>query len=150
MVDAMVQCAILASIFAGLPRVEVRLFAYDTNVIDLSPWVADPFESLMRTNLGGGTDGTVAMEAARPCITDPERTTMVWISDYYEWKEAELFQMIKDVKESGTHFIPVGSVSSSGYFSVNESFRKKLKGIGLPVLTGNIKKLIVELKKHLA
>ena len=57
MVSSMVQCAILASIFATLPRIVVSLVAFDTNVIDLTPWVADPFESLMRTNLGGGNDG---------------------------------------------------------------------------------------------
>lgn len=150
MVGAMVQCAILASIFAALPRVVVSLVAFDTNVIDLSQWVADPFEALMRTNLGGGNDGPKAMVHARGLIVDPRRTTMVWISDFYEFQnDRPLFEMIKAVKQSGVHFIPVGSVSGSGYFSVNEWFRKQLKGIGLPVLTGNIKKLIVELKKQL-
>ena len=151
MVDAMVQCAILASIFATLPRVQVSLVAFDTNVIDLTQWVHDPFESLMRTNLGGGNDGPKAMELARTLIQDPRRTTMVWISDFYEFEnDRPLFNMIKNVKESGVHFIPVGSVSGKGYFSVNEWFRKQLKNIGLPVLTGNIKKLIVELRKQLA
>lgn len=150
MVDAMVQCAILASIFASLPRIKVSLIAFDTNVIDLTPWVADPFESLMRTNLGGGNDGPKAMEEARTHISDPTRTTMVWISDFYEFEnDRPLFEMIKSVKQSGVHFIPVGSVSGQGYFSVNEWFRKRLKSIGLPVLTGNIKKLIAELKKQL-
>ncbi|MDG3004337.1 vWA domain-containing protein [Paludisphaera mucosa] len=150
MVDAMVQCAILASIFATLPRVVVSLVAFDTNVIDLSAWAADPFESLMRTDLGGGNDGPKAMLHARGLIFDPRRTTMVWISDFYEFQnDRPLFEMIKAVKQSGVHFIPVGSVSGKGYFSVNEWFRKQLKGIGLPVLTGNIKKLIVELKKQL-
>src|SRR5689334_883740 len=55
MVDAMVQCTILASIFAGLPEVDVHLIAFDTRVIDLTDWVSDPFEVLMRTQLGGGT-----------------------------------------------------------------------------------------------
>jgi Mg-chelatase subunit ChlD len=150
MVDAMVQCAILASIFATLPRVVVSLVAFDTNVIDLTRWVADPFESLLRTNLGGGNDGPLAMAHARGLILDPRRTTMVWISDFYEFQnDRPLFEMIKAVKQSGVHFIPVGSVSGKGYFSVNEWFRKQLKSIGLPVLTGNIKKLILELKKQL-
>lgn len=150
MVDAMVQCAILASIFATIPRVQVSLLAFDTNVIDLSQWVHDPFESLMRTNLGGGNDGPKAMEVARALVVDPRRTTMVWISDFYEFEnDRPLFNLIKAVKESGVHFIPVGSVSGKGYFSVNEWFRKQLRSIGLPVLTGNIKKLIVELKKQL-
>ena len=75
---------------------------------------------------------------------------MVWISDFYEFEnDRPLFNMIKAVKEMGVHFVPVGSVSGRGYFSVNEWFRKQLKNIGLPVLTGNIKKLIVELKKQL-
>ena len=150
MVSAMVQCAILASIFAGLPRVQVSLIAFDTNVIDLTPWVHDPFESLMRTNLGGGNDGPKAMEVAKQHIQDPRRTTMVWISDLYEGSnDRPLFNMIKGVKESGVNFLPVGSVSGNGYFSINEWFRKELSKIGLPVLTGNIKKLIVELKKQL-
>jgi Mg-chelatase subunit ChlD len=151
MVSAMVQCAILASIFATLPRVVVSLVAFDTNVIDLSPWASDPFESLMRTNLGGGNDGPKAMEYARGLVLDPRRTTMVWISDFFEFhNDRPLFEMIKAVKQSGVHFIPVGSVSGKGYFSVNEWFRKQLEGIGLPVLTGNIKKLIRELRKQLA
>jgi Mg-chelatase subunit ChlD len=150
MVSAMVQCAILASIFATLPRVVVSLVAFDTNVIDLSPWAADPFESLMRTNLGGGNDGPKAMEYARSLVIDPRRTTMVWISDFFEFQnDRPLFEMIKAVKQSGVHFIPVGSVSGKGYFRVNEWFRKRLSEIGLPVLTGNIKKLIRELRKQL-
>ncbi len=147
MVSAMVQCAILASIFATLPRIVVSLVAFDTNVIDLTPWAADPFESLMRTNLGGGTYGPKAMEYARGLIVDPRRTTMVWISDFFD--SHELFEMIKGVKQSGVHFIPVGSVSGKGYFSVEAWFREQLKAIGLPILTGNIKKLILELKKQL-
>ena len=144
-----VQCAILASIFATLPRVVVSLVAFDTSVVDLTSWAADPFESLMRTNLGGGNDGPKAMAYARTLITDPRRTTMVWISDFFEFhNDRPLFDMIKAVKQSGIHFIPVGSVSGTGYFSVNEWFRKQLKGIGVPLLTGNVKKLIVELKKQ--
>ncbi len=70
---------------------------------------------------------------------------MVWISDFYEFQnDRPLFEMIRAVKQSGVHFIPVGSVSGTGYFNVNDWFRKQLKSIGLPVLTGNIKKLIVE------
>ena len=61
MTDSMVNCAILASIFAGLPKVDVHLIAYDTQVLDLTPWVHDPFETLLRTKLGGGNDGMAAM-----------------------------------------------------------------------------------------
>lgn len=147
MISAMTQCAILASIFATLPRIKVVLIAFDTAVIDLTPWVQDPFEALMRTNLGGGNDGPLAMLEARAHIVDARRTTMVWISDFYERRE--LMPMIKAVKESGVQFLPVASVSGSGYYAMDGWFRDELKKIGCPVLTGNIKKLIAELKKHL-
>ena len=67
------------------PRVVVSLVAFDTNVIDLTPWVADPFESLLRTNMGGGnvrTEGDGIRPRTRP---DPRRTTMVWISDFFDF-----------------------------------------------------------------
>lgn len=148
MVDAMVQCTILASIFAGLPHVDVHLLAFDTRVLDLTAWVGDPFEVLMRTQLGGGTHIHFALQQAAEKIEDPRRTALVLITDFYEGgSNQELLDAIIGLKQSGVHFIPVGSVSSSGYFSVNEWFRTRLKDHGMPVLTGSPKKLIEELKK---
>ncbi len=147
MVDAMVQTAILASIFATIPKVDVHLIAFDTEVLDLTPWVHEPFETLMRTNLGGGNDGPKAMRYAQPLIAEPKNTTMVWISDFYEFQNDQpLFELIKAVKESGVRFIPVGSLKGGGHYDVNPWFRDKLKQIGLPVLSGSITKLIGELK----
>ncbi len=147
---AMVNCTILASIFAGLPRIEAYLYAFDTEVIDLSPWVNDPFEVLLRTKLGGGNDGPKAMRAAAERIRDPRNTVMVWISDFYEFQNDQpLFAMIKAVKESGVTFIPVGSVSTGAYFNVNPWFRQQLKQIGAPVVSGSLKTLVSELKSVL-
>lgn len=148
MVDAMVQCTILASIFAGLPDVDVHLLAFDTRVLDLTPWVSDPFEVLMRTQLGGGTHIRYALQQAAEKIQDPRRTALVFITDFYEGgSNQELLDAIRTLKESKVHFIPVGSVNSSGYASVNDWFRTRLKDMGLPILTGSPKKLIAELKK---
>jgi VWA domain-containing protein len=150
MVDSMVNCTILASIFAGLPRVDVHLIAYDTRALDLTPWVHDPFEVLLRTSLGGGNDGPVAMAMARPKITDPRNTVMVWISDFYEFERSQpLFDGIEAVHRSGVRFIPVGSVNSSGRQSVNPWFRQRLKDLGTPVISGHISKLVFELKRFL-
>ncbi|MFF8912924.1 VWA domain-containing protein [Streptomyces sp. NPDC015032] len=150
MVDSMVNCTILASIFAGLPKVDVHLIAYDTRAIDLTPWVNDPFEALLRTNLGGGNDGPVAMAMARPKITDPQDTVMVWISDFYEFGRSQpLFEGIEAVRRSGVKFIPVGSVTSSGRQEVNPWFRERFKALGTPVISGHISKLVHELKTFL-
>ncbi len=150
MVDAMVQCTILASIFAGLPRTDVHLLAFDTEVLDLTPWVADPFEVLLRTNLGGGTLIRKALLEAAKKIEEPRNTALVLISDFFEGgSDQELLDTIKGLKDSGVRFIPVGAVTSSGYFSVHQWFRDRLKELGTPVLSGSIKKLIVELKNLL-
>ncbi|MFD5505592.1 VWA domain-containing protein [Streptomyces sp. NPDC127061] len=150
MVDSMVNCTILASIFAGLPKVDVHLIAYDTQALDLTPWVHDPFETLLRTNLGGGTDGTVAMALAQPKIAEPRNTVVVWISDFYEWRTEPLFESMVAIHRSGAKFIPVGSVTSSGRGSVNPWFRERFKDLGTPVLSGHIRKLVNELKTFLA
>jgi hypothetical protein len=147
MVDAMVNCTILASIFAGLPKVDVHLIAYDTRALDLTPWVHDPFEVLLRTQLGGGTNGVVAMAQARPKILDPRNTAMVWISDFYD--NRDLQREFEAVHRSGVKFIPVGSVNSSGSQSVDPWFRQKLKDLGTPVISGHIRKLVFELKSFL-
>lgn len=149
MVDAMVNCTILASIFAGLPKVNVDLIAYDTRALDLTPWVHDPFEVLLRTTLGGGTDGRVAMTLAQPKISDPKNTVLVWISDFYEWECQQLFESMEAVHRNGVKLIPVGSVNSSGNQSVNPWFRERFKAMGTPVLSGRIQKLILELKNFL-
>ncbi|QDN82620.1 VWA domain-containing protein [Streptomyces sp. S1A1-7] len=150
MVDSMVNCTILASIFAGLPKVDVHLIAYDTQALDLTAWVHDPFETLLRTNLGGGTDGTVAMALAQPKIAEPRNTVVVWISDFYEWRSEPLFDSMAAIHRSGAKFIPVGSVTSSGRGSVNPWFRERFKDLGTPVLSGHIRKLVHELKMFLA
>ncbi|MFH9403931.1 VWA domain-containing protein [Streptomyces sp. NPDC017638] len=149
MVDSMVNCTILASIFAGLPKVDVHLIAYDTQALDLTPWVSDPFETLLRTNLGGGTDGTVAMALAQPKIAEPRNTVVVWISDFYEWRSESLFESMAAIHRSGAKFIPVGSVTSSGRGSVNPWFRERFKDLGTPVISGHIRKLVHELKTFL-
>lgn len=148
MVDAMVQCTILASIFAGLPHVDVHLIAFDTRILDLTPWVHDPFEVLMRTQLGGGTHINMALQYASEKILEPRKTAVVLITDFYEGGDNQtLLNSIKGLIESGVHFIPVGAVTSSGYFSVHDWFRTKLKEMGKPILTGSPKQLIEQLKQ---
>ncbi|SDW28477.1 VWA domain containing CoxE-like protein [Amycolatopsis xylanica] len=149
MVDSMVNCAILASIFAGLPKVDVHLIAYDTQALDLTPWVHDPFETLLRTNLGGGNDGMVAMGLTQPKIAEPRDTVVVWISDFYETRVEQLFESMAAIHRSGAKFIPVGSVTSAGRGSVNPWFRERFKDLGTPVISGHITKLVHELKTFL-
>lgn len=147
MVDAMVQSTILASIFSGLPNVDVHLLAFDTRVLDLTPWVHDPFEVLMRTQLGGGTLIYQALLVAQQKIVEPRDTALVLISDFFEGgSDQVLLDGIKAIKDSGVHFIPVGALQSTGYFSVCDFFKQRLKELGTPILSGSITKLIAQLR----
>ncbi|QSB16542.1 VWA domain-containing protein [Natronosporangium hydrolyticum] len=150
MVDSMVNCTILASIFAGLPNADVHLIAYDTQALDLTPWVHDPFETLLRTQLGGGTDGRVALEELRPKVADPRQTAVVWISDLCEWHMQAVLDGLTALHRSGVKLIPVGSVTSSGRGHTHPWFAQRLKELGTPVLSGHIRKLVSELKSFLS
>ena len=119
MVPAMVNCTILASIFAGLPNVDAHLVAYDTKAVDLSEWVSDPFEVLLRTQLGGGTDGMCAMPFVQSKLVDAKKTVLVWISDFFD--NRALMPVFRALHQAGVTFIPVGSVSTSGFFSFQRS-----------------------------
>lgn len=145
MTSAMVQTTILASIFAALPKVIVHLIAFDTRVIDLTAWVHDPVEALLRTKLGGGNDMRLALDLAEPCIESPQHTAVVVISDFYDW--SDFFSVLRRWKESGVHLIPVGSLHTTGYFSVNPEYAAKFKELGAPILHGSPKKLIEQIKK---
>ena len=145
MTSAMVQTTILASIFAGLPKVDVHLVAFDTRVIDLTPYVHDPVETLLRTKLGGGNDMRLALDLAAPWIESPQNTAVVVISDFYDW--SDFFSVLRQWKESGVHLIPVGSLHTTGYFAVNPEYSAKFKAIGAPILNGSPKKLIEQIKK---
>jgi hypothetical protein len=147
MVDAMVQSTILASIFTGLPNVDVHLVAFDTQVLDLTPWVRDPMEVLLRTVLGGGTLIHQALVESAKKIVEPKNTAMVLISDFYEGgSDQVLLDYIIGLKSSGVHFIPVGALTSSGYVSVSEFFKTRLKELGMPILSGSVQKLLQELR----
>ena len=60
--------------------------------------------------------------------------------------DQELLDYIKGLKDSGVHFIPVGALQSSGYFSVSEFFRTRLAELGMPILHGAVNKLIHQLR----
>jgi len=75
---------------------------------------------------------------------------VVLITDFYEGgSDQVLLDTIKAMIESGVHFIPVGAVTSSGYFSVNDWFRTKLKEMGRPIFAGSPRKLIEQIKQFI-
>ncbi len=147
MADSMVHCTILASIFAGMPHVDAHLIAYDTQAIDLSDYVDNPLDALLRTQLGGGTEGLRAIPLVEQKIREPSQTAVVWISDFYDFDREALFDRLEDINDSGAHLLPVGSITSSGYQSVDSWFKQQFDTLGTPLISGRIETLIKEIKE---
>lgn len=147
MVDSMVNCTILASIFTELPSVDAHLLAYDTQAVDLTEYVDDPLEVLMQTNLGGGTRGMVAMPLVEEKVRAPDRTAVVWISDFYDAEKRELLDSFRDLDAEGVTVIPVGSVTSSGYQSVDSWMKEQFEAMGSPLVSGSVDTLVREIKE---
>ena len=57
MADSVIHAAVTASIFYSMGTLlRTHLAVFDTNVVDLTADCADPVETLMKVQLGGGTD----------------------------------------------------------------------------------------------
>jgi hypothetical protein len=83
-----IHASIVASVLWKLPSTKTHLVVYDTEVVDLTPFVEDPVELLMRVQLGGGTDGAKALQYASQLVEIPHRTILLWITDFEDRPEA--------------------------------------------------------------
>lgn len=83
-----IHAAIVASVLWKLPATKTHLVVYDTEVVDLTPYVDDPVELLLRVQLGGGTDGAKALRYASQLIDTPHRTILLWITDFEDRPDA--------------------------------------------------------------
>lgn len=102
MVDSVIHAAVTAACLWQLPGMKTHLVAFDTQVVDLTADVTDPVELLMKVQLGGGTDIAKAVAYAQGLLTQPHRTIVVLISDFYEGgSDYELVRRVKALTESG-------------------------------------------------
>lgn len=83
-----IHAAVVASVLYKLPATRSHLVVYDTAVVDLSAHVDDPVELLLRVQLGGGTNGQLALQYAAELIDIPHRTILLWITDFEDNAEA--------------------------------------------------------------
>ncbi len=102
MMDSVIHSAVTASIFYSMRMMKVHLCIFDTSVVDLTADCVDPVETLMKVQLGGGTDIGQALEYASQIVENPRRTIVVLISDFFEGAPIHrLFAVAKKLVESG-------------------------------------------------
>ncbi|MCU0707144.1 MAG: VWA domain-containing protein [Pirellula sp.] len=102
MMDSIIHSAVTASIFYSMKMMKVHLCIFDTSVVDLTDQCVDPVETLMKVQLGGGTDIGQALAYGAELVENPRRTIVVLITDFYEGAPIErLYAVARKLVESG-------------------------------------------------
>ena len=134
MAESVIHAAVTASIFHGLPAFKSHLIAFDTAVVDLTSDVNDPVETLMKVQLGGGTDIGRAMRYAESLITEPRRAMVVLITDLYEGgSEHELIQCVTRMVQGGSRVLILGALNATGAASLDQALGQRLASRGAQV-----------------
>jgi predicted metal-dependent peptidase len=134
MVSSVIHSAITASIFRTLPSIRTHLIAFDTNVIDLTADCEDPVETLMKVQLGGGTDIGRAMEYASSLVENPRRTIIVLITDFFEGAPLQnLLRVTQRLKESGAHLLGLAALDNQAEPAYDRETAKRLVELGMHV-----------------
>lgn len=134
MIGSVIHAAVCAAIFAGMPSLDTRLLAFDTEVVDLSSDVIDPVEALLKVQLGGGTSIYRALEYAESLIETPNKTMIVLISDLFEgaggWR---MEQAVRRMVESGAKVMILGALDQSGSGNYDIMAAQTLASLGAEV-----------------
>jgi Mg-chelatase subunit ChlD len=102
MMDSVIHSAVTASIFYSMKMMKVHLCIFDTAVVDLTEQCSDPVETLMKVQLGGGTDIGQAVAYAGDLVENPRRTIVALVTDFFEGGPLDrLYSAAKKLVESG-------------------------------------------------
>ncbi len=134
MTSSVIHAAVTASIFYSVPALTNHLIAFDTSVVDLTSEITDPVETLMKVQLGGGTDIAKAMRYAEQLITTPRRAMVVLITDLYEGgSETQLVNCVTRMVGSGTKVLVLGALCDCGTASFDAQLGARLAARGAQV-----------------
>ena len=113
---------------------QTRLVAFDTAVVDLTADVSDPVELLMKVQLGGGTDIAKAVGYAQSCITNPQRTIIVVLSDFYEGgSDSELVRRVKSCVQAGAKVLGLAALDHQANPQYDREMASRLVAAGAQI-----------------
>ena len=134
MMDSVIYSAVMASIFARMPFLSVKLAIFDTSVVDLSDHIDDPVSTLMKVQLGGGTDIHKALEYGKKLITAPQKTIVVLVSDLYDGMHYKyMYASCRDIIESGSRLFILPALDYSSAPCYDKHAAKTLTNMGADV-----------------
>jgi Mg-chelatase subunit ChlD len=135
MAESVIHAAITASIFHALgTMLKTHLAVFDTNVVDLTAECSDPVETLMKVQLGGGTDIAGALRWAEGIVERPAHTIVVLISDFEEGGAiGELYAVVKRLVESGVTVLGLAALDAQAVPGYSRETAEALVRLGAHV-----------------
>lgn len=134
MMDSVIHSAVTAAVFFGLKTLKTHLVIFDTTVVDLTADCIDPVETLMKVQLGGGTDIGNAMSYAETLIDNPRRTIVVLTSDFFEGGDPRnLLSISRRMLESGVTLLGLAALDEKANPTYDHDLAARLVQMGAQV-----------------
>ena len=113
MADSVIHAAVTAAIFFGIKTLRTHLCLFDTSVVDVTDQCQDPVETIIKVQLGGGTDIGAALAYAAGLVESPRKTIVVLITDFYEGAPiGRLLGVAKSLIEGGVTLLGLAALDS--------------------------------------
>ncbi len=134
MAESVVYSSVMAAIFASLDVLKTRLLFFDTEIVDMTPVLADPVEVIFSAQLGGGTDINRAVAYAQENFVErPDRTLFILITDLYEGgDEVQLRARIRELVDGRVKVLVLLALSDRGHPSYDRALAAELTQLGVP------------------
>src|SRR5262249_21195440 len=134
MADSVIHAAVTAAIFFGIRTLRTHLVLFDTNVVDVTDQCTDPVETLMKVQLGGGTDIGGALRYAAGLVDNPRRTIVVLITDFCEGAPVErLYGVTQGLIESGVTLLGLAALDERAEPNYDRATAEHLVRLGAHV-----------------
>lgn len=134
MLDSVIYSSIMASIFANLPYLSIKLIIFDISVVDLSEHIKEPIDILFKVQLGGGTNIAQALEYAKKITFAPDKTIVLLISDLFDSNDYKLmYKNANDIIESGSKLIVLTALDYNANSIYDKEAAKYFSKIGAKV-----------------
>ncbi len=134
MMDSVIHSAVTAACLWGLPAVKTHLVIFDTEVVDLTEDVTDPVETLMKVQLGGGTDIAKAVGYVQELIEVPRRSIVVLVTDFYEGGDRELLvRRVQSICSQGSYFLGLAALDNKANPCYDRDLARRLVDVGAHV-----------------
>jgi Mg-chelatase subunit ChlD len=134
MSDSVIHSAVTAAVFFGIRTLRTHLCLFDTEVVDVTDHCTDPVETLMKVQLGGGTDIGHALSYAASLVDNPRRTIVVLITDFCEGAPLErLFGVTKQLTESGVTLLGLAALDERAEPNYDRNVAARMVELGAHV-----------------